>query len=35
MPYAITSYGWRAVGDDFTEADLAEGESLVDEFRSH
>ncbi|MGS0546515.1 hypothetical protein ACU8WE_28775 [Pseudomonas parakoreensis] len=31
MPYAITSYGWRAVGDDFTDADLAEGESLVQE----
>jgi hypothetical protein len=29
MPYAITDYGWRAVGDDFTEADLMPGESLV------
>ncbi|ULN84496.1 hypothetical protein HXW87_20670 [Pseudomonas sp. Y5-11] len=31
MPYAITSYGWRAVGEGFTDADLAEGESLVEE----
>lgn len=31
MPYAITYSGWRAVGDDFTEADLAPGETLVDE----
>lgn len=31
MPYAITDSGWRAVGADFTEADLAPGETLVDE----
>ncbi|KAE9642366.1 hypothetical protein EJA70_19190 [Pseudomonas sp. PB103] len=31
MPYAITDYGWRAVGSDFTEAELAQGESLVEE----
>lgn len=31
MPYAINATGWRAVGDDFTEADLAPGETLVAE----
>jgi hypothetical protein len=31
MPYAITSYGWRAVGEEFTTADLAPGETLVEE----
>jgi len=31
MPYAINSSGWRAVGDGFTEADLAPGETLVAE----
>jgi hypothetical protein len=31
MPYAINITGWRAVGTEFTEADLAPGETLVDE----
>lgn len=31
MPYAINATGWRAVGDEFTEADLAPGETLVPE----
>jgi hypothetical protein len=31
MPYAINSNGWRAVGEEFTEADLLPGETLVDE----
>lgn len=31
MAYAITGSGWRAVGEDFTEADLALGETLVDD----
>lgn len=31
MPYAINDNGWRAVSDDFTEADLMPGETLVAE----
>lgn len=31
MPYAIRIDGWRAVNDDFTAADLLEGESLSDQ----
>ncbi|WP_256677723.1 hypothetical protein [Pseudomonas sp. PB103] len=31
MPYATTDYGWRAVGAEFTQAELARGESLVEE----
>ena len=31
MPYAINATGWRAVGEEFTEADLALGETLVAE----
>lgn len=30
MPYAITATGWRAVSDNFAEAELAMGETLVD-----
>lgn len=31
MPYAINDNGWRAVGEEFTEADLMPGETLVAE----
>lgn len=31
MPYAITENGWRAVPEEYTQEDLAEGETLVDE----
>lgn len=31
MPYAINATGWRAVDDDFTEEDLALGETLTAE----
>lgn len=34
MPYVINATGWYAVGGDFTEADLAPGEVLVDELTS-